>query len=77
VRRVEAIWTRILGTALILLGLTLLASPQIACSTIEKIPHTWYSVKREKTLIVPRAAAVLIIAADVTVFIIATGKPTA
>ena len=77
VRRVEAIWTRILGTALILLGLTLLASPQIAYRTSEEIPHTRYSVKSEKTLIVPGAAAVLIIAAGVTVFIIATRKPTA
>jgi hypothetical protein len=77
VRRVEATLTRILGVALILLGLTLLASPQIAYSTNEKIPHTPYSVKREKALIVPRAAAGLIIAAGVTVLIIATRKPRA
>jgi hypothetical protein len=52
----------------------LLAAPQIAYSTREKIPHTQYSVKREKTLVVPRAAAVLIIAAGVTTLIIAARK---
>jgi hypothetical protein len=71
VRRVEAIWTRILGAALILLGATLLASPQIAYGTREKIPHTQLSVKREKTVVVPRAAAAVIIAAGVTALVIA------
>jgi len=76
VPRAEAIWARILGTGLILIGLTLLASPWIAYRTREKIPHTRYSVKGEKVLVVPRAAAVLLIAAGVTALIIAARKPS-
>jgi hypothetical protein len=76
VRRAEAIWTQILGGLLILIGLTLLASPEISYITSQKIPHTCYSVKREKILIVPRAAAVLIIGAGMTVLTIAIRKST-
>jgi hypothetical protein len=75
VRRAEALWTRILGGLLILLGLTLLASPRIVYTTRETLPHTRYSVKREKTLVIPRAAAVVVIGAGVIALIFAGRKP--
>jgi hypothetical protein len=75
VRRAEAIWTGIIGAGLILIGLTLLAAPEIAYRTKEKIPHTRYSVTGEKVLAVPRAAAGLIIAAGVAAILMATRKP--
>jgi len=75
VRRAEAILTKIIGVLLILIGLTLLVSPETPYTTREKIPHTQYSVKREKTLIVPRPAAVLIIVAGLAALIIAARKP--
>jgi uncharacterized membrane protein YidH (DUF202 family) len=74
VRRVEAIWTKIIGVLLILIGLALLASPEVAYTTHERIPHTRYSVKRERTVIVPRAAAVLVIGAGVATLIFATRR---
>jgi uncharacterized membrane protein YidH (DUF202 family) len=76
VRRVEAIWTKIIGVLVILIGLALLASPEVTYTTHERIPHTRYSVKREGTLIVPRAAAVLVIGAGVTTLIIAIRRST-
>lgn len=75
VRRAEALWTRILGVLLILLGLTLLASPQIEYTTSEELPHTRYSVKREKTIVVPRFASVLVVGAGVIALIFAGRKP--
>jgi hypothetical protein len=66
VRRAEAIWTRILGIALIVLGATLLASPYFAYTARERIPHTQFSVKHEKTLVAPRPVAILIIAVGAT-----------
>jgi uncharacterized membrane protein YidH (DUF202 family) len=76
-RRVEALWTKIIGVLLILIGVVLLASPEIAYTSQERIAHTRYSVKRERTLIVPRPAAVLVIGAGVTTLIIAIRRSTA
>jgi hypothetical protein len=74
VRRLEALWTRIVGILLILLGLTLILSPQIAYTTREKIRHAQYSVKHEKTVVIPTAAAVVVIGAGVIVMLLATRK---
>lgn len=74
-RRAEVLWTRILGVLLILLGLVLLASPQITYTTREKIPNTRYSVKREKTITVPRAVAILIVGAGGMLLILTSRKP--
>ncbi len=70
--RVEAAWLRIVGVLLIALGTVLFASPYISYSTSEHLRNTPLSVKREKTLAVPRPLAVLIIAAGVTVLAIAS-----
>jgi hypothetical protein len=73
VTRVEALWIRILGVLLIVLGLTLLVSPRITYTRGEQIPHTRFTVKREKTIFVPRPAAVLIIGTG-AIALIAAGK---
>src|SRR4051794_37840148 len=75
VRRVEVIWTSILGVALILLGLMLLLSPEIPYVRSRRIGDSPYSVKSDRFFVVPRPAAGLIIAAGVATLIIATRKP--
>jgi hypothetical protein len=74
VPRVEAIWTKILAVLLILLGLTLFASPYISYTTREQIGHTPLKVKREKTLHVPRPVAVAIIVTGVAALVLASQK---
>ena len=76
VQRAEALWLRILGVLLILLGLALLASPEITYTTREQLPHTPLSVKREKTIIIPRPVAVLIIGAGVAALLVSSRSPT-
>jgi hypothetical protein len=75
VRRLKALWTSIVGGLLILLGLTLIFSPQIAYTTREKIPHTQYSVKHEKTIFIPSAAGVVVSGAGVIALLL--GRPKA
>ena len=78
VRRAETLWLRINGVLLILLGLTLVASPRISYTRKEKVVHTpsmEVTAKRQKTIVIPRAVGALIIGAGVTVLIFATRKP--
>jgi hypothetical protein len=74
VHRVEALWAKIIGVLLILLGLTLFASPYIAYSQREQIAHTPLTVKREKTFVIPQPVAVTIIAVGVAVLVLARVK---
>ena len=65
-RRAEAVWVRILGVLLILLGLTLFASPQVTYTSRRKIklpPSTEITTKEKKTIVIPRAVAVLVMGA--------------
>ena len=73
--RVEALWLKILGVLLILLGLTLFATPAITYTTREEIAHTRLKVKREKTIVIPRPVAVVIIGAGVVALVVASRKP--
>jgi hypothetical protein len=57
---VEALWLRILGTLLIVLGLTLFLGPWVPYTKREPIAHTRYSATREKAVLVPRPVAALI-----------------
>ena len=68
--RMEAVWIRILGVLLVLLGLTLFTAPRIAYTRSENIPHTHLVVEREKSIVVPRVATVLIMGAGAMVLII-------
>jgi len=75
VQRVEALWTKILGVLLILLGLTLFGSPQVAYTRRETVIHTQttdITAKRQKTTTVPRLVSVLIIGAGVLAFVYAS-----
>lgn len=73
----EALWMKIIGVLLILLGLTLFASPRITYRTREKVVHTGsidITAKRYKTVVVPRAAGLLVVGAGVIVLILASRK---
>ena len=72
----EAVWLRIVGVLLILLGLVLLASPAINYTTREQLPHTPLSVKREKIIVIPRPVAMLLIGTGVTALLMARGSST-
>ena len=77
-QRAEALWLKIIGGLLILLGLVLLASPRIMYSTREKVIDTesiHATAKRQKTVVIPRAVALLTIAAGVGALILASRKP--
>jgi uncharacterized membrane protein YfcA len=75
VQQAEALWLKILGVLLILLGLVLFASPRIPYTTREEIPHTRLKVKREKTIIIPRPVAVVIVGAGVLALVFVSSKP--
>ena len=62
---------RIIGVLLVLLGLALVASPEVRYSTRERLGDTSVSVKREKTIVIPRVVSALIIAAGVTAVVVA------
>ena len=71
VTRAETVWTRILGVLLLLLGLTLLGSPEITYMRRERIPNSRFTVKTEKIIVVSRPAALLIIGAGLMALIFA------
>jgi len=77
VTRVETVWLKIIGVLLILLGLTLIASPRITYTAKEKVAHTESTdiiTKRQKTLIVPRPIGGLIVAGGVIALIFANKR---
>lgn len=74
VRRVEAIWTRVLGVALVLLGLTLLLSPGIPYERSRRIGDSNYSVKSEHFLVIRRPVAGLLVVAGVAALLVASRK---
>ena len=77
-QRAEALWLKITGVLLILLGLVLFASPRVSYHTREKVVHTGsldVTAKRQKTVVIPRAVALLAIAAGVGALILGSRKP--
>jgi hypothetical protein len=78
VQRAEALWMKIIGVLLILLGLTLFASPRITYHVKEKVIRSGsidVTANRLKTVVVPRAVASLVIGAGVIVLVLASRKP--
>src|SRR6267142_3086578 len=78
VQRAEALWMKIIGVLLIFLGLTLFASPRITYHVKEKVIHTGsidLTADRQKTVVMPRVAASLIIGVGVIVLVLASRKP--
>jgi hypothetical protein len=68
---------RIIGVLLILLGVTLFAARRIWYTTTEKVIDTRsvdLTAKREKSIGIPRAAALLVVGAGVIVLVIAGRK---
>ena len=78
VQRAEVLWMKIIGVLLILLGLTLFASPRIIYHAKEKVIHTGsidVTANRQKTVVIPRVVASLIVGAGVIVLVLAIRKP--
>ena len=78
VSRAESLWLKIIGLLLILLGLTLFASPRITYTAKEKVIRSSsidLIAKRQKTILVPRAIALLIAAGGVTTLIFGSRAP--
>jgi hypothetical protein len=77
-RRAEALWLKIIGGLLILLGLVLFASPRVTYTTREKVVDTkslGVTVKRQKTVVIPRVVALLTIAAGAGALTLASRNP--
>lgn len=69
---------KIIGVLLILLGLTLFASPRINYHAREKVIHTGsidITANRQKTVVIPRVVASLIVGAGVFALVLAMRKP--
>ncbi len=78
VERTEALWMKIIGVLLILLGLTLLSSPRITYHVREKVIHTGsidITANRQKSVFVPRVVASVVIGAGVIVLVLARRNP--
>ncbi len=76
-QRAEALWMKIIGVLLILLGLTLFASPRINYHAREKVIHTGsidITANRQKTVVIPRVVASLIVGAGVFALVLAMRK---
>lgn len=68
--RAQTVWTKILGILLIVLGLTLLASPLVTYTRNEQLGNTRFSVKRDKYFLVPWPMAALIACSGVVLLAI-------
>jgi hypothetical protein len=78
VQPAEGLWMKIIGVLLILLGLTLFASPRISYHAKERVIHTGsidVTANRQKTVVIPRVVASLIVGAGVIVLVLAIRKP--
>ena len=76
--RVEALWMKIIGVLLILVGLVLFASPRIVYTTRDKVVHTGsveVTARRPKTLAIPRPLALLTIVAGIAVIVAGSRWP--
>jgi hypothetical protein len=68
---------RIIGVLLILLGLTLFSVRRITYTTTEKVIDTSsvdLTAKRQKSIGIPRTASLLVVAAGVSVLVVAGRK---
>ena len=75
--RLEALWMKIVGVLLILLGLVLFASPRVTYTTREKVIDTGsldVRARRRKTVIIPRFIAVFTVGAGVLTIVLASRK---
>jgi uncharacterized membrane protein YidH (DUF202 family) len=76
-QRTEALWGKILGVLLIVLGITVFASPEISYTRRETVIHTQQTdvtAKRQKILVVPRPVAVLVVGVGIMALVLSSGK---
>jgi len=76
--RAEALWLKIIGALLVLLGMVLFASPAVTYTTREKVVNTGsldVTAKRQKAVVVPRLVSMLTMGAGFIVLVIAKRKP--
>jgi hypothetical protein len=74
VRSAETVLWRIVGVLLILVGLTLIASPQITYNsrkTIKLAPSAEVTTNEPRTIVIPRPIAVVVIGAGVAALLLA------
>jgi hypothetical protein len=67
-----ALWTRILGVLLVLLGAVLLIEPEVMVRWRERVlrtPSVEVTAKRERVIVVPRVVAVIILGVGIVVFV--------
>jgi hypothetical protein len=72
VERLLALWTRILGVLLVLLGIVLLIEPEVMLRWRERAlrtPSVEVTTKRERVIVIPRVLAVVIIGVGIVVFV--------
>jgi uncharacterized membrane protein HdeD (DUF308 family) len=77
-QRAEALWMKIVGVLLILLGLVLFASPRITYRTKEKIIHTDsidVTANRQKTVIIPSVVGAIAVGAGVLMLVLSSKRP--
>ena len=74
VERSLAVWTRVLGVLLIVLGTVLLLAPDVTYDWRERVLHTPsvdVTARRERVIVVPRALSVLVIGAGIVALVAA------
>jgi hypothetical protein len=70
--RLLALWTRILGVLLVLLGIVLLVAPEVMLRWRERAlrtPSVEVTAKRERVIVIPRVVAVIILGVGIVVFV--------
>lgn len=76
--RPEALWLKIIGVLLILVGIVLFASPTVTYTSREKVINTGsldVTAKHQKAVVIPRPVSVLTVGLGVIALVIATRKP--
>ena len=69
-----AVWTRVLGVLLVVLGTVLLLEPDVTYHWRERVLHTTsvdVTARRERVIVVPRALSVLVIGAGIVALVAA------
>ena len=67
-----ALWMRILGVLLVVLGLVMLIAPDVTVQWRERVLHTSsvdVTAKRERVVVVPRVLATMLVVAGVVVVV--------
>ena len=72
-----AFWVRVVRVLLVVLGLVLLAAPDVTYHWRERVLHTSsvdVTARRERVIVIPRVIAVLVIGAGVVTFVMGSKR---